>query len=41
MVADLMSRWGAAWDEDVNKMDMVFKSKTGGKIYVGGWGVSQ
>ena len=39
MVADLMSKWGASWDEGVNKMDLVYKSETGGHIYVGGWEV--
>ena len=39
MVADLMSKWGVSWDQDVNKMDSVFKSETGGQIYVGGWEV--
>jgi len=32
-----MSKWGANWDRGVNKMDCVFKSDTGGKIFVGGW----
>ena len=39
MVADMMSKWGVSWDQDVNKMDSVFKSETGGQIYVGGWEV--
>ena len=41
MVADLMSKWGANWDRGVSKMDCVFKSGTGGKIFVGGWEVSK
>eukprot|EP00092_Neocalanus_flemingeri_P077873 GFUD01096771.1.p1 GENE.GFUD01096771.1~~GFUD01096771.1.p1 ORF type:complete len:192 (-),score=44.52 GFUD01096771.1:411-947(-) len=41
MVADLMSRWGSQWDDGVNLMDQVFKSETGGIIYVGGWGAAE
>ena len=39
MLADLMSKWGDSWNRDVNKMDSVFKSETGGQIFVGGWEV--
>ena len=38
-VAVLMSKLGASWDEGVNKMDILYKSDTGGHIYVGGWEV--